>query len=98
MGDWQKHEQIAKLTDQANITQDDIAQLDSRRDKEVGNLLSKLGVQIGGGGLGSVSDERKTDEHDQPEALLHRAAEIASMRCCKNMKRNDHRNNPFSHL
>lgn len=59
-------EQIAKLTDQENATEEAISQLDSRRDEEIGNLLSKLGVQLGGGSSASAFAAATTSEEDQP--------------------------------
>lgn len=61
-------EQITKLTDQADATRDAIEQLDSRRDEEVGKLLSKLGVQLGGDSSVSVANQPASDEDDQPAA------------------------------
>jgi chromosome segregation ATPase len=39
-------EQIAKLADQENKTQQELAAMDARRDREVSQLLGKLGVQL----------------------------------------------------
>jgi hypothetical protein len=57
-------EQIAKLTVQKEATEEAIAQLGSRRDEEIGKLLSNLGVQLGGGSSVSVADEAIIDEED----------------------------------
>ena len=43
-----KHrEQIAKLAEQETKAVDEMAQLDARRDREVAQLLAKLGVRLG---------------------------------------------------
>ena len=42
----QLREQIAKAKELARATQNDINQLDSRRDAEVAEVLAKLGVQL----------------------------------------------------
>ena len=59
-------EQIAKLTTQEDVTKDAIMQLDSRRDEEVGQLLSKLGVQLGGGGSVVADELAGSDYDDEP--------------------------------
>ena len=41
-------EQITKLAQQERDTQTQIGQLDKQRDEEVSQLLSKLGIQLGG--------------------------------------------------
>jgi len=59
--------QIVKLQTQENALQVAIAKLDSRRDKEVGKLLGKLGVQLGDGGSGFVSSKPVADREDSSD-------------------------------
>jgi chromosome segregation ATPase len=48
-------EQIAKLKDDSKTTQAEIDQLDSRRDADIAEVLSKLGVQLSAGSAGGSS-------------------------------------------
>ena len=41
-------EQIAKIADQEKQASEDISSLDQRRDQQVAELLTKLGVKLGG--------------------------------------------------
>jgi chromosome segregation ATPase len=56
-------EQIAKLTEKELVTEEAIEQLDARRDAEVSELLSKLGVKLG-------SSQEEVTTSSSPFAVL----------------------------
>ncbi len=60
-------EQITKLTQQEVETVTLISQLDARRDEEVSEMLSRLGVQITSAPTDSVPEVSENDTQPEPE-------------------------------
>jgi chromosome segregation ATPase len=58
-------EQIAKLAEQEKKIRDELAQLDAKRDREVSQLLSTLGVQLRDGSTGRGSDQDDSSGGDK---------------------------------
>ena len=59
--------QIAELKKQESVTENTIADLASRRDAEVSNLLSKLGVQLAANNPVPADENPLTSEEVKPE-------------------------------
>jgi len=70
-------EQIASLTDKENATKDAIAQLDSRRDEEISGMLSKLGVQLGGGAVPEAAPP-PAESHQEEKSNDNETSDIDS--------------------
>lgn len=67
-------EQVSKLSQQERDAQAQIAQLDKQRDHDVSQLLSKLGIQLGGGNHGSSAKDPHAKHGDQMKHSRDRAA------------------------
>lgn len=65
------HEQIAKLAQQEKEIQTQITLLDKQRNNEVGELLSKLGIQLGDGPAVTAAETRETIAQPSEVRMKH---------------------------